>query len=260
MNIEKRLRTDTPQVGVPKWHHIHAHSTGNSKSTLQNEVDNQVNNKPVAFATHFVGNGRAVQTAPVNRGAYDVGGGWNYETYAAVELIESHKTQAEFDSDYRIYVNLLRQLADEAGIPKTLDNADLAGIKTHMYCTYNQPNNGSDHIDPYPYLNKWGITVAQFEKDLANGFNDSTNNNQNTETQKPTQQGEITMNCFYQVDGKGPVYYFDGQTIKGLAHADEKKVLNEIYKANNGKDMPSFNWSSKAPFHARLKNVLNRKP
>jgi hypothetical protein len=34
--------------------------------------------------------------------------------------------------------------------------------------------------------------------------------------------------------------YFDGYTVKRLAHADEKYVLNEIYKTNNGKDMPSF--------------------
>ena len=34
--------------------------------------------------------------------------------------------------------NFLRNLADEAGIPKTLDSDSLAGIKTHQYCTYNQ--------------------------------------------------------------------------------------------------------------------------
>lgn len=170
VTIEKRLRTDTPQVGVPVFHQIHAHSTGNPSSTLQNEVDNQVNNRPVAFATHTVGNGRVVQTAPTNRGAYDVGGGWNCETYAAVELIESHKTQAEFNSDYKLYIDVLRQLADEAKLPKTLDTSDLSGVKTHYHCTYNQPNNGSDHVDPYPYLQKWNISKAQFKKDVENGI------------------------------------------------------------------------------------------
>ena len=43
---------------------------------------------------------------------------------------------------------------------------------------------------------------------------------------------------FYQVDGKGPVYYFDGLSIHPLSHPDEKQVLNMIYKENNGKDMP----------------------
>lgn len=71
--------------------------------------------------------------------------------------------------DYKIYVQLLRDLAKQAGIPTTLDSGDLAGIKTHDYCTHHQPNNGSDHVDPYPYLAKWGISREQFKKDIESG-------------------------------------------------------------------------------------------
>ncbi len=35
-------------------------------------------------------------------------------------------------------------------------------------------------------------------------------------------------------------------------------VLNSIYKANNGKDMPCFSWQSKAPWHVRLKEAVER--
>ncbi|MDS9150281.1 autolysin, partial [Streptococcus pneumoniae] len=68
-----------------------------------------------------VGNGRVMQVGHVNNGSWDVGGGWNVEAYAAVELIESHSTKEEFMMDYRLYIELLRNLADEAGLPKTLD-------------------------------------------------------------------------------------------------------------------------------------------
>src|SRR5699024_7752253 len=110
-----------------------------------------------------------IQTAPVNRGAYDVGGGWNAWGYAQVELIESHKTKAEFLKDYKIYVELLRKLAKDGGIPIKVD-AGNTGILSHNYCTYHQPNNGSDHVDPYPYLAKWGISKAQFKKDIEKGI------------------------------------------------------------------------------------------
>ena len=69
---------------------------------------------------------------------------------------------------------------------------------------------------------------------------------------------EISMQCFYTVDGKGPVIYFDGQNFHPLAHQDEMNIINTIYKANNGKDMPSFNWQSKAPWHKRLENAMKR--
>lgn len=164
------MRYDTPQVGYAPYRQVHAHSTGNRNSTAQNEADYmQRKNLNSGFYTHVVGNGRIIQTAPTNRGAWDVGGGWNSETYAAVELIESHKTREEFMVDYPIYVDLLRRLATEAGIPTTLDTGDLAGIKTHDYCTHHQPNNGSDHVDPYPYLAKWGISREQFKRDVESG-------------------------------------------------------------------------------------------
>lgn len=73
-------------------------------------------------------------------------------------------------TDYKIYVNLLRELAVEAGVPLTLDTSEY-GVVTHQYCTNNQPNNQSDHVDPYPYLAKWGISKAQFQADVKNGIN-----------------------------------------------------------------------------------------
>lgn len=172
MEIDKsRLRTDLPQVGYPPYRQVHAHSTGNPNSTAQNEADYHMRRTPESgFFSHVVGNGRVMQTCPTNRGAYDVGGGWNVEGYGHVELIESHSTKEEFMIDYRLYVELLRDLADEAGIPKTLDSDTLEGIKTHEYCTYHQPENYSDHVDPYPYLAKWGISREQFKYDVENGL------------------------------------------------------------------------------------------
>ena len=166
-----RYREGLPQIGYAPYRQVHAHSTGNRNSTAQNEADYHMR-RPVdsGFFSHVVGNGRVMQVGPVNQGAYDVGGGWNYETYAAVELIESHSTKEEFMEDYRLYVQLLRDLADEAGLPKTLDSDALEGIKSHDYCTNNQPNNFSDHVDPYPYLASWGISREQFKHDIENGL------------------------------------------------------------------------------------------
>lgn len=176
MDIDtSRLRTNLPQVGVQPYRQIHAHSTGNRNSTAQNEADYHWRKDPeLGFFSHVVGNGRVMQVGPVNNGSWDVGGGWNTETYAAVELIESHETQEEFMRDYKLYIELLRNLADEAGLPKTLDSDSLAGIKTHQYCTNNQPNNHSDHVDPYPYLAKWGISREQFKKDIEGGLSEAS--------------------------------------------------------------------------------------
>ena len=168
--IERQIRPGLPLVGVPPYGQIHPHSTGNKKSSAKNEAD-YMGHKNIndGFYTHVVGDGRIIQVAEVGRGAYDVAGDWNMWTYAAVELIESHKTKEEFMRDYKIYVNLIRKLADEADIPKKLDSEEV-GINTHDYCRKKQPNNYTDHVDPYPYLAEWGISKAQFKKDIEKGF------------------------------------------------------------------------------------------
>ena len=161
----------TPQVGVAPYRQIHAHSTGNPTSKASGEAT-YMRNKDLnsGFYTHVVGNGKVYQTAYVGQGAWDVGGEWNNETFAAVELIESHRTYEEFRPDYELYVQVLRDLAVQGDIPTTLDSNSLEGIKTHYYCTNNQPNNYSDHVDPYPYLAKWGISKEQFKKDVESGI------------------------------------------------------------------------------------------
>lgn len=243
-----RYREGLPQIGYAPYHQIHAHSTGNRNSTAQNEADYHMR-RPVesGFFSHVVGNGRVMQVGPVNQGAYDVGGGWNYETYAAVELIESHSTQEEFMEDYRLYIQLLRDLADEAGLPKTLDSDALEGIKSHDYCTNNQPNNFSDHVDPYPYLAKWGISREQFKHDIENGLEEikegwHSNSKgwwyQNSDGSYPTNKWQKINEkwYFFNEDGycltnkwikRGGVWYWldnDGTMATGW-----KKINNEWY-------------------------------
>ena len=221
MDIDtSRYREGLPQIGYAPYHQIHAHSTGNKNSTAQNEADYHMR-RPVesGFFSHVVGNGRVMQVGPVNNGSYDVGGGWNYETYAAVELIESHSTKEEFMEDYRLYIELLRNLADEAGLPKTLDSDALEGIKSHEYCTNNQPNNFSDHVDPYPYLASWGISREQFKHDIENGLEIKKGwQNNDKGYWYVRSDGSYPKEQFEQIDGTW--YYFDGS---GYMLADKWK-------------------------------------
>lgn len=72
-------------------------------------------------------------------------------------------------------------------------------------------------------------------------------------------KGEIEMQCTFQIDGKGTVYWFDGQNIRALTHPDQLKIIRQIYKDNNGKDMPDYAWKSSAPWYVRLSQAINAK-
>lgn len=77
-------------------------------------------------------------------------------------------------------------------------------------------------------------------------------------------KGEETMDFLFNIKGdpawnEGTLYFYNGHTneIRALQHIDEMKIIQEVYKANNGHDIPSFNWTNKAPWYARLFRALN---
>lgn len=153
-------------------------------------------------------------------------------------------------TDYRLYIELLRNLADEAGLPKTLDSDALEGIKSHEYCTNNQPNNFSDHVDPYPYLASWGISRSQFKHDIENGLeikkgwkkNDTGYWYVRSDGTYPKEQFEKIDGTWYYFDGSGYMladkwkkrpdgawYYFDKS---GEMASDWKKINGKWYYFN----------------------------
>lgn len=71
---------------------------------------------------------------------------------------------------------------------------------------------------------------------------------------------DAEMKCMFKIDGKSTVYYFDGSRIVALTNSDQMKILQEIYKDNNGHDMPFYNWTHDAPWYMRLKQVIDLKP
>lgn len=161
------------QSGLQRgFHQIHMHSTGNATASVQNERDYLAGHYSTANYTHLVGitNGAVDirQVMNMNGGAWDVGGDWNWETYGAIEFAEgSIRSQADFNKAYPAYIWLARTLAKQAGIAYTIDNLNTAGIKSHNYAS--ATGHGSDHVDPIPFLAKWGVSRDKFNHDLVNG-------------------------------------------------------------------------------------------
>lgn len=176
VNIEKKIvvpgrpALDNGLARAP-FRQVHLHSTG-SLAPDDNFVSYLSRSWGNAYYTHLVGQGRVIQVGNTNGGAYDVGGDWNWETYAAIEFNEQVASQAQFNSDYKNYINLARQLAKEAGITDfTLDTPGTVGIKTHNYAS--ATGHGSDHVDPLPFLAKWGVSYDKLKHDIKYGVGGS---------------------------------------------------------------------------------------
>ena len=219
---------------------------------MANERDYLANHYNDAFYTHLVGfnpaTGRAEawQVAEKNQGAWDLGSyNGNANGYASIEFVEgSIKNQDQFNQAYKVYVELSRQLADEAGAKKILDpqaaitTAGAGYIVTHNFASRN--GFGSSHVDPIQFLAKWGVSYDQFKNDIANGVGD-------IQPSAPAQPAPAPVAPQPQATGAIQAFKNAGNNFTAYNgfRADEIKQVNGIWQAINydlagGRD---FNWT-----------------
>lgn len=170
--IEKQL-LNIPQKSLKKGVFIIAHESGNPKNTGTDALEKEVRymtqqaKQGGAFTSHWVGGGgRVIQLAKTGKIQYGAGSKANPYAFAQVELARTNQ-ERQFKLDYAAYVQLLQDLAKEAGLPLTLNAGSTvqdAGIKTHHWIS--QHIGGTNHSDPDSYLKQFGVSIAQFRKDI----------------------------------------------------------------------------------------------
>ncbi|AFY98287.1 endolysin [Leuconostoc phage LN04] len=217
------------QPGFPQ---VHLHSTGNPNSSVQNERDYLASHYTSANYTHLVGitNGQVDirQVMNTNGGAWDVGGDWNWLTYAAIEFVEgSIKSQADFDKAYSAYIWLARYLAKQAGIVYTIDNLNDEGIKTHNYASLT--GHGSDHVDPIQFLANWGISRNQLYKDIISGIDEPKETQPSTTNKKAVLKDMLLFKSDVDTNfgSKNNVYLADNGVVIRI---DSTSTLSELQK------------------------------
>lgn len=156
-----------------------AHESGNDNdikdpNALLHEVQFMRKDWNDAYATHFVGymDGKA-QIYRIGEPGYVSWGALSANPYAPfqIEFARVYQDNHEhFMEAYKLYVEAIRYYSRKFGIPLTLDSAG-NGIKSHQWVTNNY---GGDHVDPYPYFARMGISKNQFASDLVNGFSGNT--------------------------------------------------------------------------------------
>ncbi|MGB6178924.1 peptidoglycan-binding protein [Carnobacterium sp.] len=170
--IEKRL-LNLKQSKLIDSRIIVAHESGNTRNTGKNALENEVAFmarqalKGGSYVSHWVGGGgKIIQLSKTGFVQYGAGANANAYSYAQVELARTSDATV-FKKDYLAYVWLLKSLAYEAHIPRTLNTGRTVkekGIKTHHWISANL--GGTTHRDPDDYLSSFGISLKKFEKDL----------------------------------------------------------------------------------------------
>lgn len=179
INRSYELGANQGASGKASHQYIIAHDTGNDNNrgigSAKNEASYMRGHWQSAYTHAIVDDQGIYIVGTPGYIAYGAGSPANERSPFQVELAHVD-TQKRFDESYRRYVWVIRHYASKYGIPLTLDGAG-NGVKTHKWVS---DTLWGDHQDPYDYLRKWGITKAQFSKDLKNGIGSKTS------TKKPT--------------------------------------------------------------------------
>ncbi len=126
-------------------------------------------NRSKTYVTFVVGDGGKVYQVGAP-GQISWGAGYNANHNAPIQ-IELGRTwnSSQFWQDYKTYVRLARDMAGKYGIPLTLDagSAGTRGIKSHYWVTQHI---WGDHVDPYGYLARFGVTKDKLAHDLLYGI------------------------------------------------------------------------------------------
>lgn len=166
INREFTLGANEGDSRLAQKMYIVVHETANAKATGRNEATYMKREWRNAYTTHIVGDGVVYL---IGEPGYVSWGALNANPYAPAQIELQHTLDEElFKKNYRVYIELIRDLCDQFGIPKKLDEGGVGvkGVKSHRWVTYNY---GGDHTDPFGYLAKMGISESQFKKDVESG-------------------------------------------------------------------------------------------
>ena len=204
-----------------------------------------------ASAHYGIGNNGEIRAyVDEEKRAWHCGNGNSYSIGIECTNISGEPNWLVSDKTVDALVELIKEIQSRRGKLKILGHRDIPGNNT-----------ACPGPSLYPRLQEIRNRVNQ-----SNTNDNNTNNNQNT-----IKNGETTMQCLYErpinpktgaLEWNGSawtVMFCNGINTRRVYHPDEVAVIKEIYKKNNGKDIPEFDrktWNKDAPWYHRLEAMF----
>lgn len=205
------------------------------------------------FAHYYVASDYTLQAEDDSNCAWHCGNSYGNANYLSFEACQSMGDLKTFEQNEDNVLRLVAQKFKQYGITPNENTIMLHREFSSTACPHRSVEIHGGLAATKQYF------IAKIKQYMGSQTNVQTAVGLSPENAKRNQEVE-DMREFFTIDKGKTVYYFDGYEIRGLSHPDELKVLNDIYKDNHGKDMPVKDYSSKAPYYNRLRDVLLRKP
>lgn len=212
-------------------------------------------NKELGFAHVYIASDGRLQASDFANKAWHAGNTYANTNYASWEVCQSEGDEAQFLRNEQAVLDDVAKYMKQWGL---VPNKDTVKLHRELSATSCPRRSVALHGGTLESCRSYFISELQKRLELSN-------NGSSEEEQKPTQPNEKLerlednelMKFTYTIKGDGTVYYFDGQKVMALSHADQLKIIREIYKATTGQDLKQFNWTKEAPWHVRFMQAHN---
>lgn len=212
------------------------HSTANVGASARNHVNYWRNNP--TYAVHYVADwDEAYQCVEEDRLCYQVGNG--NRTCIGIEICEGRNEDEFMRSMENARKVILEVLAKRGwGTDR---------LRSHKWFTENY--GGSDHVDPIPYLSRYGK-----DWDWFMGFVNGGSLPQQTESEE-----DMGLQCIIQPNDEQYLGYYDGVNWHPAKHPDEINAVQMVAVQTTGKQIPTFKLGTKAaPWGTRFLDLIKR--
>lgn len=208
--------------------------------------------KENGFAHVYMSDTDRLQATDFSYKAWHCANSYGNANYASWEVIQSSGDLAQF---LRNEQAVLDDVAKYMKLWGLTPNRDTVKLHQELSPTSCPARSFSVHGNTLEACRDYFI--KELQKRLV-----ASNNGSSEEQQKPNEkierlEDDELMKFTYTIKGDGTVYYFDGQKVMALSHADQLKIIREIYKATTGQDLKQFNWTKEAPWHVRFMQAHN---
>lgn len=179
----------------------------------------------------------------------------NYN-YIGIEACQSMGPEATFRQNEENSIKLAAQVLKRYGLPANRTTVKLHKQFSSTACPHRSVSLHGDYTVMQDYfisrINSYMGSSTPAQAPIPNPGGNTNNQN--------TKKGVATMYAIYWVPNKNgkneDAYFFNGVSYEHIEHPDVLKILKDVYKDNNGKNMPEYHWKSNAPWWLRLEQPI----
>lgn len=219
------------------------------------------------FAHYYIDEGTIIRTEDTYNMAWHTANQDGNANYVGYEVCRSTGDQGQF---LQAEQNTFKQVAEDLQFWGIIPTRETVRLHKEFSATACPHRSWELHGQTVNAVKDYFISQIKKYIDVSN--TETAKNDQSTNENQPTmKRREITMQCLYErpinsktgaLEWNGDawtVMFCNGVNTRRVYHPDEMKVIEKVYKDNNGTSIPFYSqkeWNKNAPWYNRLESMF----